>query len=38
MSTDIRKVKLRDFHALRWDESIIEKSVKGERGVLIPAA
>jgi glycine dehydrogenase subunit 2 len=36
---DIQNVQLRDFHALRWEEPVImEKSVPGERGVLVPAA
>lgn len=34
---DIKDIKLRDFHALRWDEPILmEKTVPNERGVLVP--
>ena len=34
-----QKTKLRKFHQARWDEEIIfEMSVKGERGILVPAA
>lgn len=34
---DIKDIKLRDFHALRWDEPILmEKSTPGQRGILVP--
>lgn len=37
--TAIKDIRLRDFHALRWDEPLLmEKSVPGERGVLVPQA
>lgn len=37
--TKIKDIKIRDFHALRWDEPVImEMSVPGERGVLVPKA
>ena len=37
--TKIKDIKIRDFHALRWDEPVImEMNVPGERGVLVPKA
>ena len=34
-----KEIKLRDFHALRWEEPVImEKGVPGQRGVLVPQA
>ena len=34
-----RETLLRDFHQARWDEEfIMEMSVPGERGILVPAA
>jgi glycine dehydrogenase subunit 2 len=34
-----RETLLRDFHQAKWDEEIImEMSVPGERGILVPAA
>ena len=33
----LKQVKIRDFHQARWNEPIImELSVEGERGVLLP--
>ena len=37
MMKAIKDIKLRDFHALRWEEPVImEMSTPGERGVLVP--
>lgn len=34
-----KEIKLRDFHALRWEEPVImEKGTPGARGVLVPQA
>ena len=34
-----RETLLRDFHQARWDEEfIMEMSVPGERGILVPSA